>query len=299
MSDPILIIKTGAAGDVVRTSCLLNKLQGEIYWVTSARNARLLPTDMPNLHIIPAEEARQKLANQTFSLIVSLEEDEQSALLAATLDSSQLTGVYVSGDKIDYTEDSSSWYDMSRISRLGMERANELKMANRKSFQQHLFGMLGMEFNGEPYRIWRDETVKTQKGLIGLEKRSGDRWPNKQWWGYDELVLILEKMGMKCRFFEQKPDIRGYLRTIDECERIVSGDTLAMHVGMAYGKPGVAIFNCTSPDEIYEYGLLRKVVNPLLKKNFYSTSFDEEVVKAVAVEEVLEALVACGLRFEV
>ncbi|MEI9910173.1 MAG: hypothetical protein WDO71_11120 [Bacteroidota bacterium] len=45
----ILIIKTGAAGDVVRTTSLLNVLSGNIYWVTSEGNKWLLPDYMPNL----------------------------------------------------------------------------------------------------------------------------------------------------------------------------------------------------------------------------------------------------------
>ena len=38
-----LIIKTGAAGDVVRTTVLLNSLSGPITWVTDKKYTALLP----------------------------------------------------------------------------------------------------------------------------------------------------------------------------------------------------------------------------------------------------------------
>ena len=68
---------------------------------------------------------------------------------------------------------------------------------------------------------------------------------------------------------------------------MVSGDTLAMHVALAYKKTCTTIFNCTSPQEIYDYGLMKKIVSPLLDEYFYSSSYDTEVIKSLTVDEVI------------
>jgi heptosyltransferase II len=59
-----------------------------------------------------------------------------------------------------------------------------------------------------------------------------------------------------------------------------------MHVAMAYHIPSIAIFNCTSPAEIHDYGTLKKVISPLLPQAFYKTSFSQEVIDSISTEEV-------------
>ena len=42
-----------------------------------------------------------------------------------------------------------------------------------------------------------------------------------------------------------------------------------MHFALGSGIPCVSILTCTSPWEIYEYGLQQKIVSPLLAEYFY------------------------------
>lgn len=286
----ILIIKTGAAGDVVRTTSLLNALEGNIYWVTSPGNKWLLPDDMPNLVALTVQEAFHSLKDVLFELVVSLEEDDECARLAGAMQSHELTGVYPGRGKADYTDNAASWFDMSMISRFGKDKADKLKAANGLTYQDCIFRMVGKKFNGEPYRIYTGKDIQSQYRLIGIEKRTGQRWPDKQWWGYDALVRELEAKDNPVKVFAQRNNIRDYLDDIAACSHIVSGDSLAMHIGMAYRKTGTAIFNCTSPQEIYDYGLLKKVVSPLLHKYFYSSRYDKEVIESIPLEDVYNTL---------
>jgi heptosyltransferase II len=286
----ILVIKTGAAGDVVRTTSLLNVLAGNIYWVTSPVCQLLLPEDMPHLTSLTLEEAFVSLTNIPFALVISLEEDRDCARLAGEVQSRELAGVYIDKGKICYTDNSSAWFDMSMVSRFGLERANKLKASNELTYQDCIFSMIGKKFNGEPYRIYSDGDFQPGSTLIGIEKRTGERWPDKQWWGYDGLIKELEQDNIPIKIFKHRNNIREYLKDISACSHIVSGDSLAMHIAMAYQKTCSAIFNCTSPREIYDYGLLTKVVSPLLNKYFYSSSFDKEVIESVPVEEVYKTL---------
>src|SRR5436190_4823628 len=284
-----LIIKTGAAGDVVRTTSLLNVLDGNIYWITTNKNKPLLD-GQPNLHVLSLQEAHRSLKDTRFSNIISLEEDMDCAKLVTELNTDQITVIYYDKVRMNYTDDSAPWFDMSRVSNVGMTRANELKALNTDSYQFHIFKMIGKKFTGEPYRVFTDNSVRQKDKLIGVEKRTGRQWPNKQWWGYDELTGRLRKNGIPVKLFSQKTDVRDYMRDIAECSYVVSGDTLAMHVALAYGKNCTAIFNCTSPQEIYDYGLLKKIVSPVLDRFFYSSSYDLEAVNSVPLTDVYNTL---------
>jgi heptosyltransferase II len=286
----ILIIKTGAAGDVVRTTSLLNVLKGNIYWVTGNNGQWLLPDRMPGLHTTTIDNASHALKGIAFEQVISLEEDEVSAKLATENGKNGITGIYLHDGKICYTDNSAYWFDMSRVSKFGLEKANKLKAGNNLSYQDCIFKMIGKEFNGEPYRIYGDQDQNSNSKLIGIEKRAGDIWPDKQWWGYDELAGRLKKQGHPVKILSQRDNIREYLHDIAGCSHIVSGDTLAMHIALAYKKTCTAIFNCTSPGEIYDYGLLKKVISPLLHQYFYATSHDEEVISSVSLDEVYDTI---------
>jgi heptosyltransferase-2 len=282
----ILIIKTGAAGDVVRTTVLLNALPGKITWLIDEKYIDILPRDHPNLEKIISIQHPEELLTEEFDLIISLEEDLQCAILAAKIISKKVTGVYFADDNLKYTEDSIGWFDMSLISSKGFEIANLIKSENTSSFQDLLFKMVGLSFNGEPYCIYKDENIHAQEKLIGIEKRSGNRWPNKSWSGYDQLADNLSRQGFKIKIFAARNSIKEYLNDILACSYIISGDTLAMHVALGYNKPCIALFNCTSPNEIYDYGILKKIISPLLKEVFYQTSFGDQAISAIKTEEV-------------
>ena len=145
----ILIIKTGAAGDVVRTTVLLNALPGKIKWIVDEKYSSILPHNHPNLEkIIPAGNA-DELLKEEFDLTISLEENLQCAILAAKIKSKKIIGVYFADNNLKYTEDSAGWFDMSLISSKGFEAANKIKFANTLSFQHLLFNMIGQPFCGK------------------------------------------------------------------------------------------------------------------------------------------------------
>lgn len=283
----ILLIKTGAAGDVVRTTTLLRVLKGDITWVIDPRYSDLLPQGHPELQrIIPIDQALDILKNESFDLTLSLEEDPVCAQLASTVRTGRLIGIHIAGHQIQYTDDVSGWFDMSLVSKLGRVAANEIKAANTHTFQYWLFNMLGLSFNGQPYCIYHNTAIEREDDLIGIETRSGSRWPNKAWAGYQALTGLLTSSGYRCHILSQKEQLRDYLDDIARCSYLVSGDTLAMHVALAYNIPSLAIFNCTSPAEIYDYGILQKMVSPLLQQSFYGREYIPEVVASISPEQV-------------
>jgi hypothetical protein len=63
-----------------------------------------------------------------------------------------------------------------------------------------------------------------------------------------------------------------------------------MHLALGTGTRCVTLFNCTSPWEIYDYGIQRKIVSPRLDEFFYKRGYDNRATTAITVEEVLSAV---------
>lgn len=319
MERKILIIKLSALGDVLRTTPILRVLNGEITWITKKEAIPLLKTELIHRLIdIGNKNQLKKLKKEKFNLVLSVDEDIKAAEIASEIRTKKLIGIYLSphpipppsrgrsdvlpddtsgletsetkeGGKITYTNDSKKWFDMSLISRFGIKKANELKRVNRLSYQEHLFNMLGKKFKSEEY-VLNIKPKRINSTVIGIEKRAGEKWPAKQWLYYNELVQKLKKDGYTVKILRQRKSLNDYIKDINECNIIVCGDTLAMHLGIALQKKVIALFTCTSPDEIYVYSRTTKVVSPKLNKFFYRRKFVYEASASISLNEVYEAV---------
>jgi heptosyltransferase II len=279
-----LICKLGASGDVVRTTSILNKIEGEIFWITKKPNDELLPK-LKNLHCIDIEEI-SLISDQNFDLILSLEDSFEDVSILSHLKTKKTVGTFILGDEVSYTEDSSPWFDMGLNSFHGIKKADELKKTNTKTYQEFLFEMLGFKFSGEPSLINLSNTNK-RKNLIGIEQRSGDRWPSKMWNGYFKLSEALKNEGFSVRILKQRESLSEYIKDIKECEFLFCGDTLAMHIGLATQCKVFGIFLCTPPQEIYDYNLLSKIVSPDIFEFLYTPKYNKNLIDSVDVNQVL------------
>ena len=291
MKPNILIIKLGALGDVVRTTPLLRVLNGNIFWVTAKNALPLLPAD--KLKVVEINEA-ETLGDLFFDLILCLDDDYKAASLATILKKKTLIGSYISNDdSLTYTDSSREWFDMGLISRFGKEEADTIKKANEKTYQEIIFKMCGKKFNGEEYFL-NQNLLKPRKQksriIIGIEARAGDKWPMKQWNKWQELASTLEADGYQVRFFRQRQRIAEYVQDINECDLVICGDTLAMHIALSHRKRIVAIFICTSPTEIYDYGRMIKITSPFLERVFYRKDYIPEAVDAISPKTVYQAV---------
>lgn len=276
----VLIIKLGALGDVIRTTPLLRALKGhEVTWITESEALPLLE-GCPLIHRLVATDAPGHILEGRYDLILNLEDDWYLGLVTNYAASPHARVIGPGG--------AHAWFDMSLSSRFGSERANALKFANRRTYQEMLFEMAGLEFNGEepwcPFPL--DEAIS---GLIGVEHRTGDKWPSKRWNRFEELSDRLECAGYEVRWLGLRGHVYEYVQDIAECEVVISGDTLAMHLGIALQKPTVALFTCTSPWEVEGYGRLAKVISPKLEAHFYEREYSAEPGDAISVDNVMEA----------
>lgn len=283
-----MIIKLGATGDVVRTT-LLRRLSGHITWLTEAKNCLLLEGLNNDLQCISWEE-RQRFPDIKYDLIINLEDSREVGLYLNTLKFKQLFGAYVDPENnLRYTDDSRRWFDLSLISSYGKDQADRLKFRNRHTYQELVFDGLGLRFAGETYLL--PKPVETGlSGDVAIAAEAGPVWPMKKWAYYDELKQHLEGLGLTVNVLPKRPSLLEHLSDVRNHRCLVGGDSLPMHFALGTRTQCVTLFTCTSPWEIHDYGVQKKIVSPLLEEFFYKRGYDQRATTAISLDEVLTAV---------
>jgi heptosyltransferase-2 len=287
----VLIIKLGATGDVVRTTPLLRRLPGQITWLTLPRNAVLLEGLKENLCSFSWED-RARVLNSEYDLVINLEDTLAVAQFVKALRCKEIFGAYVdSNNSLGYTENSKRWFDLSLISSYGRREADRLKLLNRQSYQEMIFNGLGLNFMGEQYLL--PEPIERElSGDVAIAADAGPVWPMKRWAYYSELSQELREEGLIVNVLPTRASLLQHLADVRNHRCLVGGDSLPMHFALGTGTRCVSIFTCTSPWEIYDYGIQTKIVSPLLGQFFYQRGYESRATTAIAVEQVKNAVMS-------
>jgi ADP-heptose:LPS heptosyltransferase len=284
----VLIVKLNATGDVVRTTTLLHRLQGHVTWITAEMNTALVEGIVPPIRCLSWMN-REAARDRAYDLVINLEDEQEVAAFLVNVDARRLFGAHLDQETaVTYTDDSRGWFDLSLISKYGRKRADELKLANRRTYQDLVFDALGMRFADETYRI-ASPAPTDLSGDVAIAPVAGPVWPMKGWGYYDELKRRLEGDGLTVNVLPRRPSLLEHLGDVANHRCLVSGDSLPMHFALGTRVPCVTLFNCTSPWEIHDYGLQVKIVSPLLERFFYQRGFVEEATTAITLDEVYEA----------
>ncbi len=201
----VLIQKTAALGDVLRTTSILPGLAAtlpgvRITWLTAPGAVDLVRTH-PLVHAVetvdvrdPAdvERAAARLAPTAWTRVISLDDEEPLCALASRLNAKQLSGAHLdaSGRRV-YTRDVAPWFDMGLLSAHGKAEADRRKVLNTKSHPQIYAEMLGipmgkprLELTPEAQQFGREfarrHALDGRRPLIGLNTGAGGRWISKQ-----------------------------------------------------------------------------------------------------------------------
>jgi ADP-heptose:LPS heptosyltransferase len=285
----VLIIKLGASGDVVRTTPLLRRLTGSITWITAAKNCVLLDGLAENLRHF-SWEARARALDVPYDLVINLEDSLEVALFLKSVRSAEIFGAYAELDSVlRYTESARRWFDLSLISSHGREGADRLKLLNRQTYQELIFKGLGLCFAGDPYLL-PDPIETGLSGDVAIAADSGHVWPMKKWAYYGELKEALEDRSLTVNVLPERRSLPEHLADVRNHRCLVGGDSLPMHFALGTRTPCVTLFTCTSPWEIYDYGIQEKIVSPLLEEFFYQRGYDERATTAISVDEVFDAV---------
>jgi heptosyltransferase-2 len=285
----VLIAKLGATGDVVRTTPLLRRLDGHITWLTEVKNTVLVENLADNLCCFSWEN-RHLIPDIKYDLVVNLEDSLEVGSYLKMLQATQLFGAYVdSQNNLRYTHDSRDWFDLSLISTYGRKHADKLKLQNRRTYQELIFEGLGFRFDGEPYLL--PAAIETGlSGDVAIAADAGLIWPMKKWAYYEELKRQLENRDLIVNVLPKRSSLLEHLSDVRNHRCLVGGDSLPMHFALGTGARCVALFNCTSPWEIYDYGIQKKIISPLLEEFFYKRGYDDRATTAITVDGVLRAV---------
>ena len=286
-----LIVKVGATGDVVRTTPLLSRLKGQVTWLTASKNTVLLEGLNCDLRCFSWEE-RERALDTRYDLGINLEDTLDVGQFLKTLRCKEIFGAYLdSNNSLRYTDNSRCWFDLSLISSYGRHEADRLKLLNRQTYQEMIFNGLGLRFAGEQYVL--PEPIETGlSGDIAIAAEAGAVWPMKKWAYYGELKQQLEDRGLIVNVLPKRSSLLEHLADVQKHGCLVGGDSLPMHFALGSGTRCVTLFTCTSPWEIYDYGVQKKIVSPLLEEFFYKRGYDERATTAISVDEVFEAVMA-------
>ncbi len=272
MKQKVLIIKIGycelldrgsnsrkiSLGDVLRSTVLLHPYKNyEITWITSKeafpllennpfiKKDRLLPFDFITASQMESEE---------FDTIINLE---------------KVPGICALSDRI---RERKSKHGFTFNTQTGKEQALEnsaeilsfgvdpiYKKKNKKTFQEHLFKIVGKKWEGEEYVLGYVPPPKEEYD-VGFNVKIGLKWPNKAWslnnWDRLENLLDAEKISVTRQDKQPKEvltDLKKYMGWINSSRVLVSNDSLGLHLGLALKKKVIGLFGPTSSREIYFY----------------------------------------------
>lgn len=200
----LLLIKTGALGDVLRTTSILPGLHRahpglRVTWLTATGAVDLL-LGHPRIERVASLDpksdadvarARAELSGEPWDWIVSLDDEEPLCRLASALPARRLSGAHIdAAGRRAYTADVAPWFDMGLLSVHGKARADQLKIENRRSHPEILASMLGIEIgkpmlvgaaaHAEEARRFAEAAGLFARGpVVGLNTGAGGRWHSK------------------------------------------------------------------------------------------------------------------------
>lgn len=208
----ILIIKLGAIGDVIRTTSILSGLKEKykncrIDWVTKKESFDILKNNtlINKIYLID-----KNIKDKKYDLVISLDDDYEACKLAEKITSKKITGAYLRNDKKSYTNDSSLWFDMGLISRFGKKKADLLKAKNKRTYQEVMYKILGLNYKKQkPILILDEKSLQFAKkfakrnikkyGLVaGINTGAGGRWQDKKL-GIDETAELIDKLNVQLK----------------------------------------------------------------------------------------------------
>jgi heptosyltransferase-2 len=311
----ILIIKLGAAGDVIRTTPILHKLRAEfpkaqITWLTDS------PLFIPKKYVNTILDWNEKnviwLQNREFDLLVNLDKDSHALALAENIKAVQKKGYLP--DEFGKCRPA----DMDAEHKWQTGLWDDLCMQNLKSYPKEIFEMFGYEFMGEKYILDLPESDKKfdlsdGKKIIGLNTGCGTRWLTRLWgddnWieisnklynkGFVPLLLggsIEHEMNTKIAA-NSKASYLGYfgmkdfLNLMNKCDLVVTSVTMAMHIAIGYKKKLVLLNNIFNKHEFELYGL-GTILEPADKTclGCYKNTCEIECMSTISPDLIFETI---------
>ncbi len=274
----ILVVKLGAAGDVLRTTPLLHRFrttmpEARIWWLTLSPELVEPAVDVA-LPFTPQSLAI--LQATSFDLLCNLDKDPEACAVAALCTAREKRGFTLLEGKPAPVDPAAHHKFLTGV-------FDDLSRTNTKHYVEEIFEICGFPYAGERYILdaFRDRgyswKLPRKKPVIGLNTGCGGRWTTRLWperhWialarklkreGFTPLLLGGPAEDTKNRriartsgalYFGHFP-LPRFINEVDQCQLVVTAVTMAMHIAIGLGKKLVLFNNVFNPREFELYGL--------------------------------------------
>lgn len=283
----LLIVKLAAIGDVLRTTSFLPAIhrrwpRAHVTWITSPAAAPMFAHNpLVDRVLTFGGHLPVELVAERFDVILNPDAASDACAIAHASRGLSRVGFDLderTGLASPLSDAAATWFEM------GVR--DDLKRANRRTYQELVSEVLGLDYRRERPMLELDEAgtrraaeLRARHGgsgrIVGLNTGAGGRWTYKKWTadGYAGLIERLVAEGdtvfllggpeevernaeLAARGGPQVVDtgcdntLLEFGGVVDACDAVVTGDTLAMHVALARGKPTLVLFGPTSLHEI-------------------------------------------------
>ncbi len=308
----ILIIKLGAAGDVIRTTPLLRRLkqvypESFITWLTLT--PELVPSNWVDQILNFELKSIIALQESHFDLLINLDKDLEACSLANQISALQKKGFGLG--------------DLNRCTPINSDSEHKfltgifdtINRINTKSYPQEIFEICGFEFHGEKYILnnfaennyhW---DIPESRPLVGLNTGCGGRWTSRLWHenNWIELaqkfknrskgVLILggpEEHEKNLRIAEKSGatylghfPLEQFINLVDQCDLVVTAVTMATHITIGLEKK-IVLFNNIFNKHEFELYDLGEILEPAVKCDcFFARECPHHSMEHIYVDTVL------------
>ena len=327
ISTKILIIKLGSAGDVLRSTFILPLLKGkyinsEIHWLVDEKNLEFISENKNIDKIIKYNiDAILFLKIKEYDILINLEMEPGAASLSELVkaDKKYGFGLTKEGKIYPINRGSYNYYEMACFDRK--------KRENLKSYQELIMEIIELSGEiGKPYyklskldinygkNLLKKLGINPSQKIYGLNIGSGSRWLSKRWplanylTLYKKLeeenkqVIILTGPDEKESSYNLKEKgykvigpnltLRQFASIVYLMEKIISSDTMIVHLSLALGTKLIVLFSSTSSNEIELFGLGKKLTPKIECSCYYekNCSCDTPCIETITVEEIKKYL---------
>jgi ADP-heptose:LPS heptosyltransferase len=192
---------------------------------------------------------------------------------------------------------------------------DDLNIKNKKSYPEEIFEICGFKFNKEKYILdakhnlnWN---IRERRPLVGLNTGCGSRWetrlwPTKNWTalikklkkdGFGVILLGGEAEDKKNKELSKKTGasypgyfpLGKFISLVGQCDVIVTGVTMALHIAVALGKKIVLFNNVFNKNEFELYGLGQILEPELSCLGCYKSDCKDKCMELISPERVYQA----------
>jgi ADP-heptose:LPS heptosyltransferase len=281
----ILLIKLGAAGDVIRTTPLLEPLREKfpnhmLTWVTDFPD--LVPAVVDDVVALNTETLVW-LRQTSFDLVINLDKDRQACALAREVGAPVTWGFTLGDDGICRPVSAGVTEAMAAAAHEKFLTGlfDDVNQACTKSYPAEIFAICGFEFTGQEYVLDRPQTgpdfdLPAGTAVVGLNTGCGGRWTSRLWpedrWA--QLATSLRAAGYAVVLLggpdeDEKNQrlatatgacypghfpLQTFIGLMDRCDLVVTAVTMGMHIALGLGKKLVLFNNIFNAHEFEMYG---------------------------------------------